>query len=378
MIYLLPERQSTLLRASVSSICNFSCQYCATDLGMENHTPPCIKAPLLNAKEYVQNMKMIAQHGFKAISFTGGEPLLNPEFKEILRECRVIFEKIEITTNGSKLLEHMSIIKECVDVLKISIDAFDPELSIRIARNPKAADTTQIIEQCCEAGIRTIGFNFVYMKQNEAELPKLVDFASQLKKKYGTEIYISVLDLYYSNANRAFWQEQCEFTQIDIEMQHTTFSELIRFAENIIIEICNALSVVFIEQMPLTNGERTDNHGLIPCHHIFALPSDGIQSIKEEALINEVTESFDIVINGIEIGGGDLRIMNSELQQRMMDIFDVDKIKYSVYLKMLNSNTGKQGGGFAIGLERLVMVLSGCDDIHQTVCFPDFYKRSEC
>ncbi|HEX3078487.1 MAG TPA: amino acid--tRNA ligase-related protein [Lachnospiraceae bacterium] len=203
----------------------------------------------------------------------------------------------------------------------------------------------------------------------------------------------------------------CEFTQIDIEMQHTTFSELIRFAENIIIVICKAfkiearirhveglycrdtygmemkpdlrdnedeLSVVFIEHMPLTNGERTEYHGLIPCHHIFALPSDGMQSTEEEVLINAVTESFDIVMNGIEIGGGDLRIMNSDLQQRMMDIFDVDKIKYSEYLEMLNSNTGKQGGGFAIGLERLVMVLSGCDDIHQTVCFPDFYRRSEC
>jgi aspartyl-tRNA synthetase len=203
----------------------------------------------------------------------------------------------------------------------------------------------------------------------------------------------------------------CEFTQIDIEMRQTTFSELIRFAENIIKEICNAfkiepsikhmegiycrdtygmemkpdlrendneLSVVFIEHMPLTNGERTESHGLIPCHHIYALPSDDIQSINEEALINAVTESFDIVMNGIEIGGGDLRIMNSDLQQRMMDIFDVDKIKYSEYLEMLNSNTGKQGGGFAIGLERLVMVLSGCDDIHQTVCFPDFYRRSEC
>lgn len=46
------------------------------------------------------------------------------------------------------------------------------------------------------------------MKHNEAELPKLVDFASRLKQKYGTEIYISVLDLYYSNENRTFWKEQ--------------------------------------------------------------------------------------------------------------------------------------------------------------------------
>lgn len=61
-------------------------------------------------------MKMIARHGFKNIVFTGDEPLLNPEFMRILRECREIFEIIEITTNGSKLLENLDAIKEFVDV----------------------------------------------------------------------------------------------------------------------------------------------------------------------------------------------------------------------------------------------------------------------
>ncbi len=208
MINLLPEKQSIFLRASISGICNFSCQYCATDLGMENNTPPSLKAPLLNVEEYVRNMKMIAQHGFNAISFTGGEPLLNPEFPRILKECRNIFKTIEITTNGSKLLENIEVVKEFVDVLKISVDAYDSELSVKIARNPLAAKTSQIIEKCCEAGIKTIGFNFVYMKQNENELPKLVDFVGRLKQQYGTDIYISILDLYYSKGNRAFWQDQ--------------------------------------------------------------------------------------------------------------------------------------------------------------------------
>jgi molybdenum cofactor biosynthesis enzyme MoaA len=279
MIYLLPERQSTLLRASVSSICNFSCQYCATDLGMENHTPPCIKAPLLNAKEYIQNMKMIAQHGFKAISFTGGEPLLNPEFKEILRECRVIFEKIEITTNGSKLLEHMSVIKECVDVLKISIDAFDPELRIKIARNPKAADITQIIEQCCEAGIRTIGFNFVYMKQNEAELPKLVDFASQLKKKYGTEIYISVLDLYYSNANRAFWQEQF----VDLAKVRDKFASEGRKINRRLRVGCDSYNFLWNDIVVNMKDSLSCTHRAKMCGECKEYCQEGIYSLKHSA-----------------------------------------------------------------------------------------------
>ena len=208
MISLLPEKQGTFLRASISNVCNFSCQYCATDLGMENHTPVCMDAPLLTAEQYIKNIEMISKHGFKIISFTGGEPLLNPEFEEIVKGCRPFFETIEITTNGTLLLKNLDVIKEYVDILKISIDAFDEEFAVKIAKNSMAKKTKSIIEACCSAGVKTIGFNFVYMKQNEKELPKLVDFAHNLKEKYGTNIYISVLDLYYSEENRGFWKEQ--------------------------------------------------------------------------------------------------------------------------------------------------------------------------
>jgi molybdenum cofactor biosynthesis enzyme MoaA len=171
---------------------------------MENHTPNCLYAPLLTTEEYLHNLHLLAAHGFQTISFTGGEPLLNPQFAQILNGSREIYKTVEITTNGSKLLDNIDAVIKYVDVLKISIDAIDPELSVSIARNPKAAETVHIIEECCKAGIKTIGLNFVYMKQNEKELPRLVDFAAKLKQSYNTDIYISILDLYFSNGNREF------------------------------------------------------------------------------------------------------------------------------------------------------------------------------
>lgn len=208
MKYLVPEKQSIFLRASISDLCNFSCQYCPSDLGMENHTPACLHAPVLCADEYLRNLNWIAQHGFQNITFTGGEPLLCPYFSELARECRSMFRMTEITTNGTQLLRHMDTIQQYIDVLKISIDAITPTLAVEIAQNSAAAKTPQIIEECCRAGVKTIGLNFVYMKQNAPELPKLIDFAAELKQKYNTEIYISVLDLYYSEGNRHFWQKQ--------------------------------------------------------------------------------------------------------------------------------------------------------------------------
>ena len=48
MITLLPEKQGAFLRASISDVCNFACRYCATDMGMENHTPINLQAPFLS------------------------------------------------------------------------------------------------------------------------------------------------------------------------------------------------------------------------------------------------------------------------------------------------------------------------------------------
>lgn len=208
MKQLLKEKKGTFLRASVCDVCNFSCQYCATDLGMENHTPTCIDAPLLEAEEYVDNMRLLAEHGFETISFTGGEPFLAKDFDKIVRGCRPLFKTIEVTTNGSRVRSNMEFVKKYIDVLKISVDAFDSDLRGKITSNPEAEQTLDIVEECCKAGIQTIGLNYVYMKQNTDELEKLVDFTARLKAEYGTNIYISVLDLYYSKGKRAFWKEQ--------------------------------------------------------------------------------------------------------------------------------------------------------------------------
>lgn len=198
----------------------------------------------------------------------------------------------------------------------------------------------------------------------------------------------------------------CEFTQIDLEMKVNTLYELMDFSRNLLANIFKALkidaefksidgiecrkkygdemkpklndrdkvTVLFIEKMPLTNGEKTEKNTLIPCHHIFALPTNNVYKCTEAMLENTQTESFDIVINGIEVGGGDLRIMDTDLQKQIMDIFNVDKSMYTDYLQILSMKDYPQIGGFAIGLERLIMAITNCENIHETTYFPEIYK----
>lgn len=194
----------------------------------------------------------------------------------------------------------------------------------------------------------------------------------------------------------------CEFLQIDTEMHVENLDNLIDTAKILLEIVCENLnikvrvniidgiwcrskygvemkpdmreqddevSIVIIKNMPLTNGERTADNILIPNHHIFAKPNE---FGNEKDLMNSITESFDIVMNGIEIGGGDMRITDVCMQENMMDRFAVDKEKYRTYLDELKDYDGKPIGGFAIGLQRLVMALSKAKNIRETVAFPDW------
>lgn len=193
-----------------------------------------------------------------------------------------------------------------------------------------------------------------------------------------------------------------EFIQLDIELRDTKTDDLIRLAEKLISDICLALhksmkirhiqglecrskygeemspdlreskdeiSLVIVKNMPLTND------GITPCHHIFAMPSDRNFTDTADELTELTTESFDIIMNGIEIGGGDMRVNDRGLQIKLMRLFNVDEKRYKGYLNLLGESDYSNSGGFAIGLERMVMALSDSDNIRQTTAFPDYYKR---
>lgn len=273
------EKQSVFLRASISDICNFSCQYCPSDLGMENHTPTCLKAPLLTAEQYIRNLNLMAQHGFKTVSFTGGEPLLNADFQQIVKGCRDFFNVIEITTNATRIAENIGTLKKYVDVVKISTDAFDEELAVKIAGNSLVANTLNAVEECCKAGVKTIGLNFVYMKQNVSELPKIIDFAAALKKKYRTNIYISILDLYFSGGNKEFWKKQfVDLSELrtELETEGRKLNRRLRIG-------CDSYNYVWNDVLINMKDSFSCTHRAAMCDKCAEYCQEGIYSLKHSA-----------------------------------------------------------------------------------------------
>lgn len=115
-------------------------------------------------------------------------------------------------------------------------------------------------------------------------------------------------------------------------------------------------------------------------HHPFTAPMDEDIEYLDTDPARVRAKAYDIVINGCEAGGGSIRIYNSALQQKMFEKlgFTIEDAwqRFGFLLEGLKYGTPPHGG-MAYGLDRLVMLLTGCDNIKDVIAFPKVQNASE-
>jgi len=136
---------------------------------------------------------------------------------------------------------------------------------------------------------------------------------------------------------------------------------------------------VWITEFPLFEGVDDDGHP-IAAHHPFTMPHPEDLDLLESDPLAVRSQSYDLVLNGWELGSGSIRIHRADIQRRVftaLGISDEDAESRFGFLLGAFRYGAPPHGGFAVGLDRLIALLAGEDNIREVIAYPKTQSGSD-
>jgi len=141
----------------------------------------------------------------------------------------------------------------------------------------------------------------------------------------------------------------------------------------------NTFGFVWVVDFPLMEWNE-DEERFDSLHHPFTAPMPEEVHKLESDPGNVCSQAYDLVLNGYEIGGGSIRIHQPDMQRRIFQLLNISdeqaQDRFGFFLKALGYGAPPHGG-LAFGLDRLVMLLTGTENIRDVIAFPKT-QRGQC
>lgn len=236
--------------------------------------------------------------------------------------------------------------------------------------------------------------------KGQAEMPrKKIDALVEFAKGYGAKglAYLSVQpDGSYKSSFAKFMTE--EELQALVEAMGGEKGDLLFFAADknkIVWNVLGALRLELAKQMELIDNDKfnflwvtefplleysEEEERFVAMHHPFTMPMEEDLELLDTDPGAVRAKAYDIVLNGVELGGGSVRIFQSDVQEKMFEVLGFSKESaYERFGFLLNAF--KYGvpphAGLAYGLDRLVMLLVKAESIREVIAFPKV-KDASC
>lgn len=141
----------------------------------------------------------------------------------------------------------------------------------------------------------------------------------------------------------------------------------------------NVFAYLWVNEFPMFEKDK-ETGSLAAMHHPFTRPMDEDRALLDTAPEKARAIAYDIVLNGSEVGGGSIRIHESDLQKKIFNILnisDADAERRFGHMLEAFSYGAPPHGGFAWGLDRLVMIFCGEQNIREVIAFPKDQKAKD-
>ncbi|MFA5865900.1 MAG: aspartate--tRNA ligase [Phycisphaerae bacterium] len=141
----------------------------------------------------------------------------------------------------------------------------------------------------------------------------------------------------------------------------------------------NKYNFCWVMNFPLLDYDEKEKR-YVAVHHPFTSPQDEDLDKLETDTLNVKAKAYDIILNGIEIGGGSIRIHRSDVQAKLFALLNISpeeqQSRFGFLLDALKYGAPPHGG-IALGIDRMVMLLFGYSTIRDVIAFPKT-KQAQC